>query len=54
MRVKMKEPGDYLDNTLSGLGLLIRGIGERIEKMIDSTYKVLSQRGKNASAQGAA
>jgi hypothetical protein len=31
------------DDMLHGLGLLIRGIGERIEKMLDPTYKAIGE-----------
>jgi hypothetical protein len=37
---------EYADDTLHGLGLLIRGIGERIEKMTEATYLACINKGK--------
>ncbi len=49
---QLKPDCEFLDKTLEYLGHTIIGIGRRIEKMTDPTYKASYEQGKRAAAQG--
>lgn len=49
---QIKPNCEFFDNTLAGVGHTIIGIAREIEKMTDSTYTSVYEKGKIAGAKG--